>query len=66
MAAEVPKPKFLVLSAMSGVGKTFTGDYLALYHGFAHIDGDRPLLWHQNGTNKTVTVAWVDRSSSPW
>mmetsp|Transcript_49737 Transcript_49737/g.56275 ORF Transcript_49737/g.56275 Transcript_49737/m.56275 type:complete len:335 (-) Transcript_49737:192-1196(-) len=26
--------------AEAGTGKTFTGDYLDLFHGFAHVDGD--------------------------
>ncbi|KAL7545755.1 hypothetical protein ACHAWF_009109 [Thalassiosira exigua] len=29
--------------APSGTGKSFTGDYLAVAHGFEHIDGDWPL-----------------------
>lgn len=29
--------------APSGTGKTFTGDYLALMHGYKHVDGDLPL-----------------------
>ena len=33
------RAKFLVLSALSGVGKTHTGDYLALYRGYDHVDG---------------------------
>ena len=47
-AAAVAAPrrtKFVVLSALSGVGKTHTGDYLALYRDYTHVDGDRPLLW---------------------
>jgi gluconate kinase len=35
--------KFVVIVAYSGSGKTYMGDYLALYHDFAHIDGDMPL-----------------------
>jgi len=29
--------------APSGTGKTFMGDYLALMHGYEHVDGDIPL-----------------------
>jgi len=28
--------------ANSGTGKTFTGDYLEIVHGFTHVDGDAP------------------------
>eukprot|EP00578_Thalassiosira_sp_NH16_P032009 CAMPEP_0181078866 /NCGR_PEP_ID=MMETSP1071-20121207/1717_1 /TAXON_ID=35127 /ORGANISM="Thalassiosira sp., Strain NH16" /LENGTH=317 /DNA_ID=CAMNT_0023160215 /DNA_START=183 /DNA_END=1136 /DNA_ORIENTATION=+ len=33
--------------APSGTGKSFTGDYLAVVHGFEHVDGDWPLK-HSN------------------
>mmetsp|Transcript_53460 Transcript_53460/g.59705 ORF Transcript_53460/g.59705 Transcript_53460/m.59705 type:complete len:330 (+) Transcript_53460:36-1025(+) len=33
---------FVFCVAMPGTGKTFTGDYLDIIHGFHHVDGDLP------------------------
>lgn len=35
--------RIVYVIAPSGTGKSFTGDYLALMHGFDHVDGDGPL-----------------------
>jgi len=44
MAAERPamaaSKKVVLLTGWSGAGKSTTGDYLGLYHGFYHLDGD--------------------------
>lgn len=40
--------KYIVMTAYSGSGKSFWGDYLELYCGFAHIDGDEPLFMPQH------------------
>jgi len=42
---EQPGTRFYVLTALSGVGKTYTGDFLQTYFSScAHIDGDAMLL----------------------
>ncbi|KAL7534377.1 hypothetical protein ACHAWF_004814, partial [Thalassiosira exigua] len=35
--------RIVYIIAESGTGKTFTGDYLDVVHGFKHVDGDGPL-----------------------
>ena len=36
----IASAKFVYIVAEAGCGKTFTGDYLNLMHGYSHVDGD--------------------------
>lgn len=45
--------------APSGTGKSFTGDYLAVVHGFEHVDGDWPLKHSNIPENAELTRNWV-------
>jgi len=40
---KIESTKFVYMVAKSGVGKTFSGDYLEAIRGWKHIDGDTPL-----------------------
>jgi len=35
--------EIVFLVAPAGTGKTFSGDYLDVFHGFKHVDGDTPI-----------------------
>ena len=37
-------PKFVMIAATSGTGKTFTADYLSVHCNFEHVDGDGPIF----------------------
>mmetsp|Transcript_18130 Transcript_18130/g.20515 ORF Transcript_18130/g.20515 Transcript_18130/m.20515 type:complete len:87 (+) Transcript_18130:387-647(+) len=39
----ISNAKIVYLVAVSGCGKSFTGDYLHSMHGYSHIDGDGPI-----------------------
>merc|ERR1712176_1347405 len=45
--------------APSGTGKTFMGDYLALMHGFEHVDGDIPLKNGHLPQYKEMPANWM-------
>jgi len=42
--------------AVSGCGKSFTGDYLHLMHGYSHVDGDGPVKNCHIPRNKELTI----------
>jgi len=48
VASSLNSRKYIVITAYSGSGKSFLGDYLELYCGFAHVDGDEPLFMPQH------------------
>lgn len=54
MTTEASGADIIFLTALSGVGKTTTGDYLAEYCGVHHLDGDNIL----NGS--TINPEWVE------
>ena len=37
--------KIVYVVALSGCGKSFTGDYLGVMHGFKHVDGGKLLQY---------------------
>jgi len=39
----ISNTKIVYVVAVSGCGKSFTGDYLHSMHGYSHVDGDGPL-----------------------
>jgi ABC-type nitrate/sulfonate/bicarbonate transport system ATPase subunit len=39
----IASAKIVYVLAISGCGKSFTGDYLDLMHGFHHVDGGKLL-----------------------
>ena len=45
--------------APSGTGKSFTGDYLAVVHGFEHVDGDWPLKHSNIPENAELSRNWI-------
>lgn len=55
--------KYVILIAYSGAGKTYMGDYLGLYHNFAHIDGDMPL---HNPAHKDVASRFGPGVKKHW
>ena len=74
--SKTPKSVVCVIAYL-GTGKTFTGDYLELHHGFVTVDGDEQLLNQHKAHNKrvseglmqTVVEYWLqDRSvpEEPW
>ena len=40
----IASAKIVYVVALSGCGKSFTGDYLGVMHGFKHVDGGKCLL----------------------
>jgi len=54
-ANTIKSTKFVYCVAVSGCGKSFTGDYLNIMHDFTHIDGDGPLKsCNTNQRNKEI------------
>jgi len=51
--------KVIFCVANPGTGKSFTGDYLAVVHDFAHIDGDFPLKKQYMPEYKDIGVDFV-------
>ena len=41
----IASAKIVYVVALSGCGKSFTGDYLGLMHGFKHVDGGKLLQY---------------------
>ena len=37
----IANAKIVYVVAVSGCGKSFTGDYLHLMHGYTHVDGGK-------------------------
>lgn len=58
MPTETTK-KIVYVVAPSGAGKSFTGDYLAVVHGFEHVDGDYPMKHSHVPENYEVAKNWL-------
>ena len=41
----IASAKIVYVVALSGCGKSFTGDYLGVMHGFKHVDGGKLLQY---------------------
>jgi dephospho-CoA kinase len=63
---EASAPLVVCVIAYSGSGKTFTGDYLAAYHDFAHVDGDDALLNQHLPENKRLSDGLVEARFQHW
>lgn len=59
-------PLVVCVIAYSGSGKTFTGDYLAAHHDFAHVDGDEMLLNQHVAENKRLSDGLVQALFEHW
>eukprot|EP00751_Fragilariopsis_kerguelensis_P016970 CAMPEP_0170844864 /NCGR_PEP_ID=MMETSP0734-20130129/7183_1 /TAXON_ID=186038 /ORGANISM="Fragilariopsis kerguelensis, Strain L26-C5" /LENGTH=351 /DNA_ID=CAMNT_0011213457 /DNA_START=43 /DNA_END=1101 /DNA_ORIENTATION=+ len=55
----IANAKIIYLVAVSGCGKSFTGDYLQLMHGYTHVDGDGPLKKAHIPRNREMAVRFV-------
>jgi len=52
----IANAKIVFIVAVSGCGKSFTGDYLHFMHGYTHVDGDGPIKNCHIPRNKELTV----------
>jgi len=61
---KIESTKFVYMVALSGIGKTFNGDYLQTIRGWKHIDGDGPVK-QADGPNSKFKVAY-DQMIGDW
>eukprot|EP00751_Fragilariopsis_kerguelensis_P028810 CAMPEP_0170922826 /NCGR_PEP_ID=MMETSP0735-20130129/10677_1 /TAXON_ID=186038 /ORGANISM="Fragilariopsis kerguelensis, Strain L26-C5" /LENGTH=308 /DNA_ID=CAMNT_0011322305 /DNA_START=8 /DNA_END=930 /DNA_ORIENTATION=+ len=52
----IANAKIVFIVAVSGCGKSFTGDYLHFMHGYTHVDGDGPIKNCHKPRNRELTV----------
>mmetsp|Transcript_26505 Transcript_26505/g.30282 ORF Transcript_26505/g.30282 Transcript_26505/m.30282 type:complete len:364 (-) Transcript_26505:12-1103(-) len=55
----IANAKIIYLVAVSGCGKSFTGDYIHLMHGYTHVDGDGPYKNTHIPRNRELAVRFL-------
>ena len=64
-AAAGSNGRIVFVTAFPGVGKTTTGDYLASYHGFHHIDGDVCVRGSHGPSIQQAFGHWLKDQAAP-
>jgi len=49
-----PKKQIVWITGWSGVGKTTIADYLSVYHGWHHLDGDEDIISYHNSKKSLI------------
>jgi len=55
----ISNTKIVFVVAVSGCGKSFTGDYLHSMHGYTHVDGDGPIRNCHIPRNRELVVGFL-------